>query len=321
MDEPQSAVPTNAAAGDQADQPVHLRPVGLSAVELAARRGIGPLSPLGNRVWHGEARPCASCGQLVRRTQETCDQCGQDLSPAMLNKMRTHSGPWYVLEHVRPFPGVSLARLIRQIRRGVLTRTTVVRGPTTDHQWRFAAETPVLCRYLGCCWACQVDVRENETTCPDCGVDLNAGSGSDQTSSAGASDAVSAELDKLSAALSAAPGAEQGHRATGPARVGRVPVSWIVVGLVIVTLVAILVVVRVRSGATESGASKTVSPKPVEPAPSPAPTRAGEPTPSGTAAGTPAVPPAAAGGGAPAGGGTDQQAPPAAQPAGRSPGT
>ena len=40
----------------------------------------------------------------------------------MLVKMQTHCGPWYVHEHVRPFPGVSLERLILQVRRGVLTK-------------------------------------------------------------------------------------------------------------------------------------------------------------------------------------------------------
>ena len=90
---------------------------GLSAVELAARRGIGPMSMLASEAWHGQAKPCVSCGQLMRRTASRCDQCGQDMGPQMLWTMQRHSGPWYVLEHVRPFPGVSLERLVRQIRR------------------------------------------------------------------------------------------------------------------------------------------------------------------------------------------------------------
>ncbi len=233
MNEPQSPAPTKPATPDLPDQAVHLGPTGLSAVELAAQRGIGPLSSLGNLVWHGEARPCASCGQLVRRSEETCGQCGQDLSPAMLEKMRTHSGPWYVLEHVRPFPGVSSERLVRQIRRGVLTRTTVVRGPTTHHQWRFAAETPVLCRYLGCCWACQAQVGESDTICPACGADLNASAAPEEIAlgaAGGPRQPTSAELVKLSAALKAAPVLQHTHRSEGPPRVGRIPAYWIVNG-------------------------------------------------------------------------------------------
>jgi len=90
----------------------------------------------------------------------------------MADRMRAFAGPWYVLDHVRPFPGVTYERFVRQIRRGVLTETTVVRGPTTDHQWRFAAEAPGLSKYLGVCWKCHGRVIPREITCPSCGVDL-----------------------------------------------------------------------------------------------------------------------------------------------------
>ena len=319
MDEPQSPVPTDAAANDQADQPAFLRPTGLSAVELAARRGIGPLSPLAAEVWHGQARPCSSCGQLVRRKLKICDQCGQDLSPAMLAKMRAHSGPWYVLEHVRPFPGVSLERLVRQIRRGVLTRTTIVRGPTTDHQWRFAAETPVLCRYLGCCWACQAQVRETDTTCPECGVNLNTGTVPHQRASEGAGDAGLAELYKLSAALNASPVGHPAHRPAGPARVGRVPASWIIVGLVLVTLVAVFAVVRVRWGVTESQTSRQAVGEVAKPSP-PAPVAPGtQAETTGETAETTAGHPGAADDAAPAGGVAPEAIPAAARPPNQGP--
>ena len=91
-------------------------PPGDHPLEIAARRGIGPLSPQAEEVWHGNAKPCVSCGLLVLRDQRECDQCGQDLGDDMLAKMRAHAGPWYVLEHLHPFPGVSLERVIRQIR-------------------------------------------------------------------------------------------------------------------------------------------------------------------------------------------------------------
>ena len=149
----------------------------LSAVELAAERGIGPLSPLGMKVWHGEAFPCVSCGQLVRRNQIRCSECGEDLSLKMIMKMQAHAGPWYVHEHVRPFPGVTLERLIRQVQRGVLTPTTIVRGPTTYHQWRFAAETPGLSKHLGLCWNCQAKVTPEETHCGVCRVNLDQPAG------------------------------------------------------------------------------------------------------------------------------------------------
>jgi len=143
-------------------------PPGDHALEVAARHGFGPLSPIVKRVWHGDAIPCVTCGQLVRREEDHCDHCGQDLSEEMVEKMRAHSGPWYVLEHLRPFPGVALDRIVRQIRRGLITETSIVRGPSTDYQWRFAVETPGLCRYFGKCWHCHHEVGPADSYCQGC---------------------------------------------------------------------------------------------------------------------------------------------------------
>ncbi len=161
MDESQ----TPAAADPTAENNL---PPGSHALEVGARRGIGPLSPHGGEVWHGHALPCVSCGQLVPRDASECDQCAQDLTPAMLEKMRAHAGPWYVLEHIRPFPGVSLERIVRQINRGLITETSIVRGPSTDYQWRFAVETPGLCRYFGRCWSCHEAVSASDGYCRHC---------------------------------------------------------------------------------------------------------------------------------------------------------
>ncbi|MEK6676005.1 MAG: hypothetical protein AABZ47_10170 [Planctomycetota bacterium] len=147
-------------------------PPGDHPLEVAARRGMGPLSPLGRNVWHGQGTPCVSCGQLVGRDEPTCGHCGQDLSQKMLSRMKAHAGPWYVFEHVRPFPGVSFQRLVRQIRRGVLTETSIIRGPATDHQWRFAVETPGVCLYFGKCWHCHGDAITSATRCAHCGAHL-----------------------------------------------------------------------------------------------------------------------------------------------------
>jgi len=143
-------------------------PAGNHALEVAARRGFGPLSPLARSQWHGQSVPCVSCGQLVPRGDDHCGECGQDLSESMLERMKVHAGPWFVLEHVRPFPGVSLERIIRQIRRGLLTETSIVRGPATDFQWRFAVETPGLCRYFSRCWHCHHQVSLSDTHCHAC---------------------------------------------------------------------------------------------------------------------------------------------------------
>lgn len=148
-------------------------PPGDHPLEIAARSGFGPLSPAAIEVWHGGGQPCVTCGQLVRRESHLCDHCGQDLSPEMIQRMRAHAGPWYVLEHVRPFPGVSLDRVIRQVHRGLITETSIVRGPTTDYQWRFAVETPGLCRLFRRCWNCHTEVKLAEIACRGCGASLS----------------------------------------------------------------------------------------------------------------------------------------------------
>ncbi len=164
MDQP----PAPTAPDERADLDLDDLPPGDHALEVAARKGFGPLSPIVKRVWHGDAVPCVTCGQLVRRGDDRCDHCGQDLSEEMVEKMRAHAGPWYVLEHLRPFPGVALDRIVRQIRRGLITETSIVRGPSTDYQWRFAVETPGLCRYFGKCWHCHHEVRPSDTYCQGC---------------------------------------------------------------------------------------------------------------------------------------------------------
>ncbi len=158
----------HAAATDPAGDAEFDLPAGDHPLEIAARRGIGPLSAAGQESWHGGSTPCVSCGQLVRRGVTQCEHCGQDLRDEMIEKMRAHAGPWYVLEHLRPFPGVSLDRIIRQIRRGLITEVSIVRGPSTDYQWRFAVETPGLCRYFGKCWHCHHTVTLGDTYCPAC---------------------------------------------------------------------------------------------------------------------------------------------------------
>ncbi len=143
-------------------------PPGDHPLEVAAREGLGPLSPSGAGVWHGQCEPCVSCGLLVPRGAEECHHCGQELSPSMRAKMKEAAGPWIVYEHVRPFPGISFERLLRQVRKGVITATSIVRGPTTDFQWRFAGETPALSKHLGLCWNCSEPAQPSDAYCPAC---------------------------------------------------------------------------------------------------------------------------------------------------------
>lgn len=242
MDAP--TTPARTTQGDARAQALGADFSKLSSLEIGARRGIGPLSVKGAIVWHGEARPCVSCGQLIRRTAERCEHCGQLLSGDMIQKMRQHSGPWYVLEHVRPFPGVSRDRVIVQIRRGVLTHTTIIRGPSTHHQWRFAAETPGISKYLGVCWACQAGVTEQATVCPVCRKNLDSDGEEDLIEGDETLQRPRSELDQLKAAVRSMEPRRQA--ADQPARIGRIPAWWIVTAMVILLMAAVYFVARQR---------------------------------------------------------------------------
>lgn len=232
-------------------------PQGDHPLETAARRGIGPLSPLAEQVWHGNAMPCVSCGQLVLRDQRQCDNCGQDLSDEMIEKMRAHAGPWYVLEHLRPFPGVSLERVIRQIRRGVLTETSIVRGPATDFQWRFAVETAGLCRYFGRCWKCHAAVSPSDAYCPACLSFLSFDSpkpmrgapleGDAAGRSPDKSTGVPLRLRELSAAIDVSQLPQREESWDRPARVGRFKATWIAAIVLAAFLAALMWIVASRN--------------------------------------------------------------------------
>ena len=222
--------PTSSGPSTPSPPPTPMPALRLSALEVAAKRGIGPLSDLGAQVWHGKSRPCVSCGELMRRESRYCDHCGQDHALEMISRMEAHAGPWYVHEHVRPFPGVTLERLIRQARRGVLTATTIVRGPTTHHQWCFAGETPGLCKYVGLCFSCQAAVTEQDMYCPACGIHLDCVPGESAATVAADPAAVSGYSDAATGAGSAGGGTPTKMVDDGASRIAAEVVAGVAAG-------------------------------------------------------------------------------------------
>ena len=265
MDQPDAVSAPPQAADPMLDYEL---PPGDHPLEVAGRRGIGPLSPRGRDVWHGGAVPCVSCGQLVLRDQAECDHCGQDLGREMIERMRAHAGPWYVLEHVRPFPGVSLERIIRQIRRGVLTDTSIVRGPDTEYQWRFAVETPGLCLYFKRCWRCHAEASPTDRQCASCQARLTfktaaAPPGDSNLQRAGdgrvAEVPATPELAALTAVVDAQPTSTAREAASRPAGP---PTLWVAVTVLTITLVGVLLLAswRGRALAPPPAATPTQAP-------------------------------------------------------------
>jgi len=85
-------------------------------------------------------------------------------------------GPWFVLDEVNPSgPGVSWKKMLSLIERGKVTPETIVRGPATGGQWRFAGQSPSVATRLGLCWSCQSPLPPVRTAsvCEQCGAALN----------------------------------------------------------------------------------------------------------------------------------------------------
>ena len=214
---------------------------------VAARNGIGPLSARSREVWHGQSAPCASCAQLNDREAQRCAHCGQDLSAPMLEKMAKHSGPWFVYDNVRPFPGVSLERMVSLIRRGALQPTSIVRGPTTRYQWRYAIEAPIISRHLGRCWRCQATVILDDSACPECNVVLQGSYKQDQLQPPGEPPApaemedlpASGELAALSEAIEQTGGAREYVHSSGSteAPLGRAALIFLAITVIVVGLI------------------------------------------------------------------------------------
>jgi len=214
---------------------------------VAARNGIGPLSARSREVWHGQSAPCASCAQLNDREAKQCSYCGQDLSGPMLEKMAKHSGPWFVYDNVRPFPGVSLERIVSLIRRGALQPTSIVRGPTTRYQWRYAIEAPIIARHMGRCWRCQATVSLDDSACPECNVVLHGSYKQDQLQPFSPSRTpadmeelpASVELAALSEAIEQTGGARESAQPSGPteAPLGRAALIFLVITVIVVGLI------------------------------------------------------------------------------------
>ena len=228
---------------------------------VAARNGIGPLSERSKEVWHGDSAPCASCAHLNSRAAQRCGHCGQDLSQEMLQKMAKHSGEWFVYDNARPFPGVSLERMVSLIRRAALKPTSIVRGPTTYYQWRFAVETPLISKYLGRCWSCQAAVTADDSHCSECKVALDGRRKSEQEQSppmgprtpGNGAGALTRELAELSLAISAsgmdADPTRLTHHTDRP--LDKAPLIFLIIAVAVVTLIVALVSMAARDNSAE----------------------------------------------------------------------
>lgn len=113
---------------------------------------------------------CPYCGQ-VSLNPKRCDACAGYFDPLSRQASQNAMGPWYLRDARGPWrPGCSFETLKDLIRKGRVTRETVLRGPSTRQFWNFAGRTPTVANLLGICHNCGGDVPDDAYSCAACGA-------------------------------------------------------------------------------------------------------------------------------------------------------
>ncbi|MFA7237233.1 MAG: zinc ribbon domain-containing protein [Phycisphaeraceae bacterium] len=113
---------------------------------------------------------CPYCGNTQTEPEDRCAACGGFFDPLSLKVTQQHMGPWFVRDRNNPFrPGCSFEVLVRQIEKGKLKPTTIIRGPTTKQYWSVARHVPGVSHLLGYCHNCGAHVDANAESCGKCG--------------------------------------------------------------------------------------------------------------------------------------------------------
>jgi hypothetical protein len=117
---------------------------------------------------------CPYCGD-TQAVGERCRACGGFFEP--LSRQATHNamGPWFVRDESKPFqPGASYETILKLIQRGLITKYSIIRGPTTKQFWTVARRVPGLSHVLGYCHNCDASVDAGDHGCHACGVPFGA---------------------------------------------------------------------------------------------------------------------------------------------------
>ena len=113
---------------------------------------------------------CPYCGQISADPRR-CDACRGFFDPLSRQATQNAMGPWFIKDDVSPWrPGCSIETLREMVRRGKVTRDTILRGPGTKQFWNFAGRTPSIANLLGVCHNCRVTVKPDDYSCKSCGA-------------------------------------------------------------------------------------------------------------------------------------------------------
>lgn len=113
---------------------------------------------------------CPYCGNTQTQPDDRCAGCGGYFDQLSLKVTQQHMGPWFIRDRHNPFrPGCTYDVLVKQIQKGKITATTIIRGPTTRQYWSVARHVPGVAHQLGYCHACGTHVQASDQTCSHCG--------------------------------------------------------------------------------------------------------------------------------------------------------
>lgn len=143
---------------------------------------------------------CPYCG-VLQRSADACAACGTPIDAETRRRTLARMGPWFLRSETQPFmPGCSWEQLSEFVRAGIVTRDSVLRGPTTRQLWTLARRTPGVAHLLGVCHACQRKVDPTSEACPACRASFGAPLDRNALGIPAENDASSAHLDAPDAA-------------------------------------------------------------------------------------------------------------------------
>jgi hypothetical protein len=121
-----------------------------------------------------EGHVCPFCGLTRELTDDfdptaPCPRCTLADTPTTRNATKARIGPWHVRQMRNPWaPGMRWETLLALIKRGQVTKDSVVRGPTTQQLWKRASEVKGLSREFGVCYSCGEEIETQANLCGHC---------------------------------------------------------------------------------------------------------------------------------------------------------
>lgn len=116
---------------------------------------------------------CPYCGE-VSADPRRCEVCRGHFDPLSRQATQNAMGPWFIRDIANPCrPGCSIETLRDLIRRGKVTRDSIIRGPGTKQFWNFAGRTPSIANLLGQCHNCRATVKPDDYSCKACGASFS----------------------------------------------------------------------------------------------------------------------------------------------------